>query len=114
MVRIYHHEFHSTHIRKSSILQLITETGVIKGHDSCSKCLEQAVSDLLTKPAPINSKAQHVWLQEVKPVFNKEDNIKLKKIPSKDDVKESVWSSKVDAAPDKSCAGLKASWDKQS
>ena len=35
-VRIYHHELHYKHIRMSSIPQLQTYAGVIKGHDSCS------------------------------------------------------------------------------
>ena len=36
-VRIYDHELHSKQIRKSSILQLQTDAGVIKGHDSWNK-----------------------------------------------------------------------------
>ena len=61
--------------------------------------MEKAVSDLLTKPAQLDLKAQELLLQEVKPVFTEEDNIKMKKIPSKEDVKESIWSARVDAAP---------------
>ena len=61
--------------------------------------MEKAVSDLLTKPAQLDLKAQELLLQEVKPVFTEEDNIKIKKIPSKEDVKESIWSARVDAAP---------------
>jgi hypothetical protein len=98
-VRIYHHELHSKHLKKSSILQLQTPAGVIKGHNACSSFLEQAVSDLLTKPAHIDPVSQEILLREVKPVFTKEDNAYLKKIPNKDDVKDSVWSSRVDAAP---------------
>ena len=98
-VRIYHHELHSKHLKKSSILQLQTPAGVIKGHNACSSFLEQAVSDLLTKPAHIDPVSQEILLREVKPVFTKEDNAYLKKIPNKEDVKDSVWSSRVDAAP---------------
>ena len=61
--------------------------------------LGKSVSDLLTKPAQLDQSAQELLLQEVKPVFTKSDNDFLKKVPSKADVKESVWSSKIDAAP---------------
>ena len=98
-VRIYHHELHSKHLKKSSILKLQTESGLIEGHDKCVKYLEKAVSDLLTKPANLDLHAQEQLLKEVKPVFTKKDNDDLKKVPSKDDVKDSVWSSNLDAAP---------------
>ena len=37
-VRIYHHELHSKHIKKSSILKLNTEEGMLEGHDACQNC----------------------------------------------------------------------------
>ena len=98
-VRIYHHDLHSKYIKKSSILKLQTEEGLLEGHEACQTYLENAVSDLLTKPAELDPHAQQLLLQEVKPVFTQEDNIKMKEVPSRDDIKESVWSAKVDAAP---------------
>ena len=98
-VRIYHHELHAKHLKKSSILKLQTEDGLIEGHEACSKYLEKAVADILTQPAQLDQKSQELLLKEVKPVFTKEDNEYLKKIPNKADVQESVWSSRTDAAP---------------
>ena len=49
-VRIYHHELHQKHIRKSSILQLEDGNDVVKGHDACAALLENAVQELLLHP----------------------------------------------------------------
>ena len=72
---------------------------MLEGHDECSKYLETVVSELLTKPAELDQKAQEVLLKEVKHVFTEEDNRMMRKIPSKEDVRESVWTARVDAAP---------------
>ena len=98
-VRIYHHELHAKHIKKSAILKLKTESGMLEGHDACSKYLETVVSELLTKPAELDQEAQELLLKEVKRVFTEEDNRMMRKIPSKEDVRESVWTARVDAAP---------------
>ena len=98
-VRIYHHELHAKNIKKSSILKLKTETGVLEGHSACAEYLENAVSILLTSPANLDSKAQDQLLKEVKPVFSKEDNAMMKKLPSKEEVKDSIWSANIHAAP---------------
>ena len=82
-VRIYHHELHAKHIRKTSILKLKTEFGTLEGHEACSKYLEKAVGDLLLHPANLDEEAQDALLQEVKPVFTVEDNVMMCKIPSK-------------------------------
>ena len=78
-VRIYHHELHAPHIKKSSILKLQTEQGLLLGHDACTKYLEDAVADILTKPAELSQDAQNELLKEIKPVFTKEDNAMMKK-----------------------------------
>ena len=98
-VRIYHHELHAKHIRKTSILKLDTECGSLTGHDACARYLEKAVGDLLLPPADLDEVAQHVLLQGVKKVFTAKDNEMLSKIPTKKEVKESLWSSNPNAAP---------------
>ena len=49
--RIYHHEIHKLHLKKSSLLKLMTTSGLIEGHDACVQHLEAMVADLLLKPA---------------------------------------------------------------
>ena len=51
--RIYHHEIHKKHIKKSSIMKLMTETGLVEGHEACANHLESMVADLLLKPAEL-------------------------------------------------------------
>ena len=46
-VRIYHHELHRKHIRKSSILKLDTEDGMKEGHRACMDYLENNVEQVL-------------------------------------------------------------------
>ena len=98
-VRIYHHELHAKHIKRSSILKLKTEKGTLEGHVECAKYLEKAVGDILLHPAELNEAAQDALLKEVKPVFTAEDNKMMKKVPTMEEVKESVWSSNMNAAP---------------
>ena len=78
-VRIYHHELHSKHIKKSSILKLNTEEGMLEGHDACAKYLEKAVGELLLYPADLDTAAQNALIREVKPVFMAKDNEMLVK-----------------------------------
>ena len=47
-VRIYHHEIHQKYIKKSSILKLETEKGLLEGHDQCAAYLEVCFLVLLT------------------------------------------------------------------
>ena len=56
-VRIYHHELHKKHIKKSAILKLETEIGTKTGHEECSKYLENLVGQLLLQPAILNEEA---------------------------------------------------------
>ena len=98
-VRIYHHELHAKHLKRSSILKLSTESGILEGHAACSKYLEKAVGDLLLHPANLDENAQQILLKEVKPVFTSKDNEMFLKPPTKDEVKESLWSAKISAAP---------------
>ena len=98
-VRIYHHELHAKHVRKSSILKLDTEQGKLEGHDACAKYLENAVGDILLHPASLDVAAQESLLQGVKKVFTKKDNEMMCKIPTSEEVKNSLWSSNPNAAP---------------
>ena len=50
-------------------------------------------------PAAPDQSAQEALLKDFKPVFTSKDNIMLKKIPDKEEVKRSVWSSNLHAAP---------------
>ena len=98
-VRIYHHELHAKHLRRSSILKLETEHGLLEGHDACANYLENAVGDLLVHHADLDLVAQDALLRDVKPVFTAKDNELFRKVPTKEDVKESVWSANINAAP---------------
>ena len=98
-VRIYHHELHAKHIRRSSILKLKTEEGTLEGHDACVQYLGKSVGDLLLHHADLDVAAQETLLREVKEVFTDKDNELMMKMPNKEEVKESVWSSNLNAAP---------------
>ena len=96
---IYHHEIHKKIIRRTSILKLQTEHGVIEGHDECASFLEQTVEDLLLHPAQLDPLAQQALLAEVQPVFTQEDNAKMLTPPKNEDVLATVSASNLDAAP---------------
>ena len=64
-VRIYHHELHQKNIKKSAILKLETEQGLLEGHQACSQFLQQAISDLLEHSAQLDPEAQNILLAEV-------------------------------------------------
>ena len=98
-VRIYHHELHAQHIKKSAILKLKTEKELLVGHTACANYLENAAADILSKPADLDLRAQDILLREVNPVFTESDNSMMKKVPDKKEVKESVFSANSEAAP---------------
>ena len=98
-VRIYHHELHQKQIRKSSILKLETDDGLLEGHAACSNFLERAVGELLLHPAELDQAAQATLLNEVEPVFSEEDNVMLCTSPTMEDVKDLLSSSNLHAAP---------------
>ena len=64
------------------------------GHEACTEYLENAVAEILTRPADLDNEAQNILLREVKPVFTKADNAMMKKMPEKKEVKESVFYCK--------------------
>jgi hypothetical protein len=98
-VRIYHHELHQKHIRKSSILKLQTKDILLEGHSACANFLEQAVGELLLHPADLDHAAQACLLNDVVPVFTEADNLLLCTPPTKQDVKDVLSASNLHAAP---------------
>ena len=112
--RIYHHEIHKKHIRKSSILKLETDSGLIEGHKSCSQFLENLVADLLLKPADLDPTAQELLLNEIEPLVTEKDNAMLGATPDKEEVLKTLKESNLKAAPGKDgISGLlyKVCWD---
>ena len=97
--RIYHHELHRKHLKKSSILKLETESALLIGHDDCAKYLENLVADLLNSSAELDHAAQAILLSEIDPVVTEEDNIMLGKVPDKKEVLETLNNSNLKAAP---------------
>ena len=89
-VRIYHHDLHRKHLKRSSILKLQTEAGLLEGHEQCSSYLEQQVADLLTHPGLLDPAAQELLLGEVQQVFTAEDNVKFLAVPGLSDVKKRI------------------------
>ena len=78
-VRIYHHELHKKKIKRTSILKLDTDAGIIQGHRNCANFQEKSISDLLLPSANLSATAQEELLKVVDPVFTKEDNEMQKK-----------------------------------
>ena len=98
-VRIFHHEQHQKHLKKSSILKLDTEDGLIEDHQLCSDNLVGQIEDLLPNPAVLNPLAQSTLLSEVDQVFFKADNNMLEKLPTKEEVKDVLFNYNLNAAP---------------
>ena len=98
--RLYHHELHKKQLKKTSILQLQTEHGLIEGHSACAEYLEKQVEDLLLQRHPLDVGARETLLSEMQAkVFNETDNEKLLTLPTAREVKEVVSNSNQLAAP---------------
>ena len=82
--RIYHHEIHQKHLKRSSILKLQNETGLLEGHTPCAEFLEELVGDLLLNPAQLDHQAQEILLNELETVVTAKENDMLAVIPNKD------------------------------
>ena len=99
-VRLYHHELHKKHLKRSYILKLQTENGLLEGHAACASYLEQQVKDLLLQPAPIDQIARNTLLAEIQENdFTDDDNDMLLATPTSKEVREIVSSSNLMAAP---------------
>ena len=92
-------DLHRKLLKRSTILKLDTTSGMLEGHQDCAKYLEDEVGNLLLYPSQIDQTARDTMLYEVENVFTLEDNQKLLKIPSIEDVKRVVSSSNHFAAP---------------
>ena len=98
-VRIFHHDLHKKNIKRSSILKLQTENGLLEGHASCASYLESQVGDLLLNPAPLDRAARQCLLDEVVHVYTDQDNNMLRAVPDEKEVKEVLSASNLLAAP---------------
>ena len=98
-VRIYHHELHKRHIVRSSILKLETGEATYEGHSECANFLENQVGQLLSQPAALDPLAKQELLSEVQEVFTSKDNTMITKAPTLGEVKNSVSTSNLQAAP---------------
>ena len=97
--RIYHHELHQKHHRRSSILKLKTGSWIIEGHSACAEYLENLVADLLLKHAELDRSAQDILLNELVAKVTNEENEMLGKIPDKQEVLETLKAANMHAAP---------------
>ena len=101
-------------IKKSSILKLQTDEGLLEGHDSCSRYLEKTVEDLLLHPAALDKVAQDTLLKDVQVVFTQEDNKKFLTAPTKETVLRVLSDSNLLEAPGTDgipCLLYKEHWD---
>ena len=99
-VRIYHHEQHKRHIKRSSILKLHPEGGdLLEGHEACSAYLEEQVRELLGKEAVLCKEAQAVLLGEVDKVFTDSDNKMLARRPTKEEIAKALKASNMNSVP---------------
>ena len=99
-VRIFHHEQHKRHVKRSTILKLQPEgEAMLEGHAACSTYLQGQVRELLGSPAVLCREAQAVLLKEVEEVFTEEDNEMLEKMPTKEEVSEALKEANHSSAP---------------
>ena len=98
-VGIYHHDIHKKNLKRSSILKLQTEKGLLEGLAQCASYPEDQVAELLLHPAPLHQGARDCLLGEVQKVFSDEDNKTFLAIPDEDEVKEVLNKSNLLAAP---------------
>ena len=52
-VRIYHHELHKKHLKRTSILKLDAGDAIIEGHTEYANFLANSVAELLLNPAQL-------------------------------------------------------------
>ena len=96
---LYHHELLKKVIKKTSILKLQTENGLLEGHSHCAKYLEKTVEDLLLHPAALDQVAKDILLKEVQVVFTENDNKKFLTKPKKETVLKVLSTSTLLAFP---------------
>lgn len=96
---LYHHALHKKRVVNSAILELDTDQGPKKGHDQCTKFIEDSVSELLNTPFDFDLAAQTELLKEVEKVFTDEDNEALLELPDKEEIHKTLQKSNLYAAP---------------
>ena len=92
-VRIYHHEQHKKNIKRTAIIKLQTEGGILVGHEACSTFLESQLAKLLLNPADLDQESQATLLAEMEPVYTEADNNELEKLPEVEEVKSVLFDS---------------------
>ena len=98
-VRIFHHELHKKHLKRSSILKLQCEEGLLEGHSECAEYLEDQVAQLLLQPHVADQAARQCMLSEVDKVYTEEDNRMLLSTPDQNEVKKVLENANLQAAP---------------
>ena len=86
-------------MKRSSILKLQTENGLLEGHGQCASYLEDQVASLLLHPAPLHQGARDCLLEEVLEVFSEQDNVKFMAIPDEEEVKEVLNNVQMESLP---------------
>ena len=93
------YDLHKKSMKRSSILKLQTEHGLLEGAAECARYLEDQVADLLLHPVPLHQAARDVLLNEVEIVFTDSDNATFAKLPDEQEVKKVLDASNLLAAP---------------
>ena len=109
--RNYHHSLYQKSCKKSSILRLQTDVGLIEGDKACAEYLVQSVASHLLQTANLDHVAQQILLSEVKQVFTQEDNDMMSKLPENHQIPQGLKSCTSHATP--STDGLTAFLYKQ-
>ena len=77
--------------KRTSIEKLKSKTGVIvEGHRAVADLLVEEVLDLLNTPASLDQDAQDQLLDMVEEVFTEEDNARLEKELTDEEIKQSL------------------------
>ena len=98
-VRIFHHDLHKKHLKRTSILKLQADEVLLEGHSECAAYLEDQVGKLLLHPHVPDLNAQECLLNEVDLVYTEEDNRRLLSTPTQAEVKQVLDDSNLQAAP---------------
>ena len=87
-VRIFHHDLHKKHLKRTSILKLQADEVLLEGHSECAAYLEDQVAQLLLHPHVPDQAARDCLLNEVDLVYTEEDNRRLLSTPNQAEVKQ--------------------------
>ena len=97
---IFHHEQLNKSRKRSSILKLKNQEGIlVEGHKNCASVLQEEARALLDNPSILDSEAQEELLSFVDVVFTEADNKFLDMPISDEDVKASLLSANRNSSP---------------